>query len=241
MVQMVKYNERRRTGGFLVKDVKDVNEGLRFEKRAKRRKTNRVLNVLITIVVLLIGFFSWKLFFSNNTTSQPVASESKPAESTNDSNKNEVPINENDEQENQSQEVSEEEEDNDSETLESESKENETITDGDPESNIIRTIENSSWKPIGTHQSEPHTVVYDDGSVDRKEMERAVSYAIGIDQSNLIYWWFSRNGDNKVAATISTSDKTQVYRVYIDWIPEEGWKPVKIEELRENDAPSFQG
>ena len=27
----------------------------------------------------------------------------------------------------------------------------------------------------------------------------------------------------------------QSYRVYIEWVDGEGWKPVKVEELKEND------
>src|SRR5699024_5666585 len=91
-----------------------------------------------------------------------------------------------------------------------------------------------NWKPIGTEQSGPHTVNYDDGSQDRKEMEEAVTVATGIE--DMTVWWLSRAGDQKVEATISNNrDQSEVYRVNIEWVDEKGWKPTKVEMLKEND------
>lgn len=216
-------------------------EGPRSEKRAKRRKINRILNILIGIVLFLILFFGWKLLFSSSD--QRVA-----GEIDNTQTEQQQPVTTNEEEEQVEETTTDTEPDTTSETeeesqaneMESESSEHEKVTQGDPASNVIRSIENQAWKPIGTNQSEPHTTVYDNGSTDRLEMERAISYATGVDQSNLIVWWLARNGEDKVAATVATRDNEHIYRVYIDWVPNQGWKPTLIEELRENDAPSYK-
>ena len=37
---------------------------------------------------------------------------------------------------------------------------------------------------------------------------------------------------NHAIAVVSSMDKTQKYRVSIEWIDEQGWKPVKVEVLK---------
>jgi hypothetical protein len=69
--------------------------------------------------------------------------------------------------------------------------------------------------------------------VDWQEMLQAISYATGVDQSNMTVWFLGNNGPNKSVGTISTKDQSEKYRVYIDWVDGQGWKPVKVEVLNE--------
>ena len=216
-------------------DADNQFEGRRFEKRQKRRKVNKVLNLLIGLVVLLIIFFGWKLLFSDEPA-QTVSTEStqQTTESIDESN--------GEPEESEEVAVSDEEGAESDETdaeVEPESDEHATVTAGEPDSNIIRSIENSAWKPIGTQQSGSHDVNYENGSTDRTEMEKSISYALGLEESDMIVWWLARDGENKVAATIATKDNQHIYRVYISWVEGDGWKPTKIEELRENDSPAY--
>lgn len=190
----------------------------RFAKRSKQRKVNRVLNTFIAIVFGLILFFGWKWLFAND----------RPVKETNTSPQSvEVETNEppNDEQPSETETEINEQQSND--TVE------ETVVD-DPNSNVIREIVNPSWQPIGTTQSEPHVTQYDKNSVDWKEMLDAISYATGISSSDLIVWFIGNGGSpNHAVATVSKKDKTEHYKVFIEWVTNEGWKPTKVQQLKE--------
>lgn len=190
----------------------------RFAKRSKQRKVNRVLNTFIAIVFALILFFGWKWLFAND----------RPVKETNTSPQSvEVETNEppNDEQLSETETEINEQQSND--TVE------ETVVD-DPNSNVIREIVNPSWQPIGTTQSEPHVTQYDKNSVDWKEMLDAISYATGISSSDLIVWFIGNGGSpNHAVATVSKKDKTEHYKVFIEWVTNEGWKPTKVQQLKE--------
>ncbi|MGG3842119.1 DUF1510 family protein [Anoxybacillus kestanbolensis] len=189
----------------------------RFAKRSKQRKVNRVLNTFIAIVFALILFFGWKWLFAND----------RPVKETNTSPQSvEVETNEppNDEQLSETETEINEQQSND--TVE------ETVVD-DPNSNVIREIVNPSWQPIGTTQSEPHVTQYDKNSVDWKEMLDAISYATGISSSDLIVWFIGNGGSpNHAVATVSKKDKTEHYKVFIEWVTNEGWKPTKVQQLK---------
>jgi hypothetical protein len=221
-------------------DLEKLVEGPRSEKLSKRRRINRILNILIGIVFVLILFFGWKFLLSNNNQASTAGEIDTTEGSTNTPTPEEENATGSDTNEPSEDETSEETEE-ETDAPESESTEHEEVTDGDPDSNIIRSIENRAWTPIGTSQSEPHTIVYDSGSTDRTEMERAISYALGYDLSNITVWELARDSDNRVAATISTKDNSHVFRVYIEWVTDNGWKPLKIDELRENDSKYYTG
>lgn len=228
-------------------DWEKLYEGPRFEKRAKRRKINRILNTLIGVVVILIIIFGGKLLFgsgnSTETAAPQVSNNTDVAAVDEKEDKKET-----DQSTDASEESTEPDEDNEkteetatnNEQVEPESNEEATVTDGDPESNIIRTIQNPAWKPIGTNQIEPQTNVYDKGTENRNEIEIAASYATGLDIANLTVWWLTNNGPDKTKVTIASKDGSQNYKVYMDWVSEQGWKPVLVEELKENDSPIFQ-
>ncbi|QOR65624.1 YrrS family protein [Cytobacillus suaedae] len=232
-------------------DWEKLYEGPRFEKRAKRRKLNRILNTLIGVVVILIIIFGGRLLFgpgnnSTETASPQVANSTDVAEVDDEKEETKDTEQSTDTSEDSSDSTEDEDKEKTEETatnteqVEPESNEEATVTDGDPESNIIRTIENPAWKPIGTSQVEPQTNVYDKGTENRNEIEVAASYATGLDLANMTVWWLTNNGPDKTKVTIASKDGSQNYKVYMDWISGEGWKPVLVEELKENDSPIFQ-
>lgn len=89
----------------------------------------------------------------------------------------------------------------------------------------------ADWPPSGTIQEGPHTTDYSDGSQDRIEIKRAVSYVTGIPEDDMIEWFVGNGGEQKVIATVSNREKTEYYRVYLDWIDGEGWKPTLNERI----------
>jgi cytoskeletal protein RodZ len=200
--------------------------GQRFAQRAKRRKINRILNTAIAIVVLFIIVVAWNLFSDDGRSSEQAAKPQPKTEVKKDSDEKKVEV-----EINEQQEKDEESEQTDQE--ETSEEEQEVIeTPGPPGSNIETEIVNPAWQPIGTTQSEPHVTQFKKDSVDWKEMLDAVSYATGLSQSDMIVWFIGNNGPNKAVATISTRDKTQYYKVYIEWVENQGWKPTKVQKLR---------
>lgn len=236
----------------------EFNGASRSNQRAKRRKTNLILNSLIVVVLLLIMIVSFTIFFGNGKESS--SSESNQNIETNN-NKEETTLNNEDEETNNSDDEAQAEDtsnsgtdsnstDIDSETENDETNIEEDVNATEPDSedvvevggsadpNVKTTITNPNWQPVGTVQSGEHASVYDENSTDWQEMLRALSYGTGLDSSNMTVWFLGRNkegGDNQSVATVSSKDNSVTYRVFIEWVNGQGWKPFKVEELHEND------
>lgn len=202
---------------------------MRSEIRSKRRKTNMVLNGLIGLVLLLIIIVSVSIFSKDDP-------ETKQQEQTVE---NKINANDNGNEATKSakqdQDTSEDNASNESENAAETEKEKEqdepTITEGGGD-NIQRTIVDPSWEPIGTTQSGPNA----NETVDWDERVKALAYAINVDESNMTVWYLSRNGQEQAIGTVTAKDNPQqAYRVYLEWVDDEGWKPSKVEELIEND------
>ncbi|WP_141433692.1 YrrS family protein [Bacillus sp. 03113] len=208
----------------------EINRSSRTAKRSKRRKTNLILNGLIAIVVILIIFVTVKIFFSGETAApnvkQPAIEKETDAKNENKkANEASAGVKEKDHK-SQSDQL----DDNDSKQ---ETSEEPIITEGGSDSSVIRTIENPSWKPVGTTQTGEHATLYETGTVDWDEMLNALSYATGIEKGNMTVVYIGNNNHDpqKAIGTVSTKDKQEKYRVYIEWIDGKGWKPSKVEEL----------
>jgi hypothetical protein len=203
--------------------MKHVEEEQRFERREKRRKTNRMLNILIAIVLVLIIMFAYKLIAdhqSRSSTSSETEHTSEPK--TSDSDK-------------------EEQDDN---VIKDENSVEETTDPVDEkvivpteDSDVLEAFINPSWEPIETVQSEPHETQFDASSQDWKEMIMAISYATELTESDFIIWRIENGnrsgvGPNKAIARIETKDRQYKYRVHIEWVTNEGWKPTLVEQLK---------
>jgi hypothetical protein len=208
-------------------------DGSRARKLAKRKKTNIILNSLIAIVLLLIIVVSVNIFFSDGQSeanSENTSVVDKNAEDeANDANSGKKAENDDDVEEQSTTEetVAESESDH---TEDSES----VVTEGGSSPDVSRTIVNPTWKPVGTSQTGEHIAVYDEESVDWQEMKQAISYATGIDVNNMTVWFLGNNGGpQRATGTVSENGGAIKYRVNIEWVVNEGWKPVKVEELKQ--------
>ena len=221
----------------------DLSQNSRSGLRSKRRKTNLILNSLIIIVLLLIIIVAFKIFASGGDEKvsapktdpkmeekQAVHKEKEEQASSKEEN---TPADETaaDEEKQTDEEGSEQattatEQEDDSQAV---------VTDGGGSSNIIRTIENPAWKPVGTSQTGEHTPVYEKESVDWQEMLNAISYATGLDPGNMTVYWLGRDKSaaNSSIGTVYSKDQQEKYRVYITWVDGDGWMPTKVEELKE--------
>ncbi|WP_251549262.1 YrrS family protein [Neobacillus muris] len=217
--------------------------------RAKRRKTNLVLNSLIILVLALIIIVAYNVFASGDDenassskatpkTEQKAAvdkdknEQSTEAEKSDGSSQDTAKQKDEDSDESDSKAAHDDQEETDPEEADAEQA---TVMEGGSSPNVAKTIVNPAWKPVGTSQTGEHTAVYDQSSVDWQEMLKAVTYATGIDQSNMTVYWLGRDKstNNGSFATVASKDKTQKYNVYLEWVDGEGWKPTKMEELSE--------
>ncbi|MBS4215560.1 YrrS family protein [Neobacillus rhizophilus] len=216
----------------------DFKQNSRSTYRAKRKKTNIVLNSLIIIVLALIILVAYNIFASgsdeNAVTKQETpkqeqkqaAPKEKKAEETKKKEKFSEDKAAKEEDEKQSEEATASEKADDSQAV---------VSDGGTSPNVVKTIENPTWKPVGTTQTGEHTAVYDQSSVDWQEMLKAVSYATGLDSGNMTVYWLGRDKTttNASIATVASKDKLLKYNVYIKWVDGEGWMPTRVEELAE--------
>ncbi len=226
----------------------------RVAKR-KDKKVNKIYNILISVVVLLIVVVGAVIFLGGNdeqTTSNDTPATSNTTESD-DSGTNKGA--ETSEDEDGTATDSEDEQadtdesgddasdsdkdtslDKDSADSEDENKESEIIEETPSDSNVEKAYTDESWKPVGTEQTGEHVTQYEQGSVDWQEMEKALAYGAGISESDMKVYWLGNGGSPDTAVgTVSPSDDSATYRVQIQWIDGEGWKPTKVEKLKVND------
>jgi Domain of unknown function (DUF1510) len=216
-----------------------LSKGSRFENRDKRRKANVVLNILIGIVVILILVIGSQLMLGGDDSEQAskdTEEETGSNQIENEKNKEEKDKEQTAKEDAETEQDSSEEENAEEQPEESEAGE-EVVTEGDPNSNVDQIIENPGWKPVGTSQSGTHAAQYDKNSQDWAEMIKAMSYATGLSESDMTIWFIGNNGSpNDAKGTISSKDKTQNYKVEITWVENEGWKPVKVEKLKQTET-----
>ncbi|MEK3991288.1 MULTISPECIES: YrrS family protein [Robertmurraya] len=215
--------------------MQDDFQQSRFNQRSKRRKTNLILNGLIGIVLVLIIVVSGVIFLGNDDKATTEKEQEQSIEASNDVNEEEESSEE--VTEGADSEMDEGDSSSDSSSLSEESSEEassndneETIvTEGGADSNVVRTIVNPNWEPVGTSQTGEHTSVY--SGVDWDEMVSAIEYATGLSEDNMTIKFLGNDGHNKSKGTVFSKDRTQIYRVSIEWVDGEGWKPTLVEEL----------
>lgn len=207
----------------------DFQENSRSGNRAKRKKTNYILNGLIVIVLLLIAFVAYSIFFSGNDHAAPKKKiQTSVPKQENASGKTAVE----NKQTNSSQTNDQQSGGTNPQATPDQSKA--VVTDGGNTSDVKQTTKNPNWKSVGTSQTGQHTTVYDSSSADWQEMLKAISSATGLDQKNMTVWFLGRDNSttNGSIGTVSAKNSKQKYRVYIKWVDGGGWKPTKVEQLK---------
>jgi type IV secretory pathway VirB10-like protein len=232
--------------------------GSRFNQRDQKRKVNKIYNIAITIVSILIVIVAVSIFLSDDgtetkkATTEPkqVAETEKGKVVDKPSGKEEETDSEKEDPVGDSEATEEDAEKEDSKATEEDAEEK-AEDDADPEKagdaelvevegsgdgNVASTYTSESWKPVGTEQSGEHTTSFEKGSVDWNEMSKAIASGAGIDEGNMKLWWLQNGGSSTTAiGTVSEGDNPKTFRVYIEWVDGSGWKPVKVEELKTND------
>ncbi|MCL7746911.1 YrrS family protein [Halalkalibacter alkaliphilus] len=187
-------------------------QGHRYEQRKKKR-VNRILNVAIAIVTILIIVFAVQIFFSS-TKSEEVSSENDLLDEIEERETESIPDPVETSEEESEPEIREEnglEEENE---WDEEEQEHEPIPEGE-------------WQPVGTSQTGEFTPDFSRNSTNWNEMVMAIQQATGF--SDMEIWWLG-NGGSPTRARGEVSDKSNIgerYEVYIEWIDGHGWMPVE--------------
>lgn len=209
----------------------------RMNRYEKRRKNTQTLNILLFIGALLIILLILMYTFTKNDqedntrekgNNQNLVEEGKGHQVNNNIENNNKDSN----QSENNEQVDEDENKNEDDNPSNDSSEGITTILPSEDENVISAF-TKDWAPIGTEQKEPHVMQFNKESQDWIEMERALKVATELD--DLIIWWLGNDGDQKAVGTVTSLDQTEIYRVYISWIENEGWQPTKVEVLLEND------
>lgn len=215
------------------------DKGSRLDKFEKRRKNTKLMTLMMiaagALAVLLIGVF----IFSDSSAEKQREQAAKtgvvkePAKA-----KKEQPAkeeNEGDSLKIQEDEAKAEEKQDEKQDKDKEKDENELKTEQvKPSDDNVAEAFTANWEPVGTSQQGAHTTNYNEGSKDRKEMEKAIKLATGL--KSMTTWWLGRSGEQGVEATVSNKkDDSEVYRVKLKWVDGKGWKPDRVELLKKND------
>lgn len=220
----------------------DFQSSSRSQYRSKRKKTNLILNGLIVVVLLLIAFVAYSIFSSGSdkaaskkNTEKTASVHTGAAQKNKDNSKKQSSKSETAKKDTESDSNKDSSTSDSSPASGSADNSQAVVTEGGSSPNAEQTIENPDWKPVGTTQEGQHTAVYDSSSADWQEMLKAISYATGLDQGNMTVWFLGRDRstENGSVGTVSSKDKQQKFRVYLQWVDGQGWKPTKMEQLSE--------
>ncbi|EEL49212.1 MULTISPECIES: YrrS family protein [Bacillus cereus group] len=208
--------------------------GSRFQKKQQKRRQNGVLNIAIAIVLLAVAIVAYQLFVPN-TTEQVSSQEKKVSQETKKESKAEKKEDKEEQAKLEEQKKKEEEEkqkaEEEKKKAEEEAKANEKVPAEKTQPKATDAYTKSSWKPIGTTQGATPAMTFQQGTADWNEMKQAISTAIEIPVEQLVIHRIGNNGQQKAYGNVQDKQTGKKYYVNIDWVENEGWKPVLVQTL----------
>ncbi|MEN1934881.1 YrrS family protein [Paenibacillus sp. 102] len=208
--------------------------GSRFQKKQQKRRQNGVLNIAIAIVFVLVAIVAYQLFVPE-TPEQASSQEKKVSQETKKESKTEKKKDKEDQAKLDEQKKKEEEEkkkaEEEKQKAEEEAKANEKVPAEKTQPKATDAYTKSSWKPIGTTQGATPAMTFKQGSADWNEMKQAISSAIEIPVEQLTIHRIGNNGKQKAYGNVQDKQSGKRYYVNIDWVENEGWKPVLVQTL----------
>lgn len=212
----------------------------RSEKKPPiKGKGDRILNYLITIVVILIIVVAGFIFSGNDekkvaidNPDEVVKEQPKEKEVKEEPKKSEEAAEKTTEVER-----TKTEEDNKNVIENFKKSESVKVTEVN-DAIVLESIEDVNWAPLQTKQTtnlgENHASSYDESSLDWGEKIAVISTMTGLPVDNMTVWYIKNNGGiTKSIGTVSSKDEIEKYRVSLVWIPNKGWKAEKVEILKE--------
>ncbi|HDR7684714.1 TPA: YrrS family protein [Bacillus toyonensis] len=212
--------------------------GSRFQQKQQKRRQNGVLNIAIAIVLVAVAIVAYQLFVPD-TKEQASSNDKKVAQQTTKENKAEKAKGKEetkkDEQEKAEAKKKEEEEkqkaEEEKQKAEEEAKANEKVAAEKTQPKATDAYTKPSWKPVGTEQGATPAMTFNKGTADWNEMNQAISAAIDVPVGQLVIHRIGNNGKNKAYGNVQDKQSGKKYYVNIDWVENEGWKPVLVQTL----------
>ncbi|OFD79317.1 YrrS family protein [Bacillus mycoides] len=233
-----------------------MGQGSRFQAKQQNRRNKGIFNIAFSVVLVTVGIVTYQLFFTSDTSKKAIAQEKKATkiEEKKNEDKEAAKIEEKknedkeaakiEEKKNEDKEAAkiEEKKNEDKETahLEEKQKVEEPVKTNENENKEgEKTISqekgsqtNPSWKPIGTEQGAKPAMKFKEGTVDWNEMKKAISYAVDVPESQLIFDFIGNSGNNKAYGNVRDKQSNKKYKVDIDWVENQGWKPVSVQVVK---------
>ncbi|KAA0759757.1 YrrS family protein [Bacillus sp. SH5-2] len=233
-----------------------MGQGSRFQAKQQNRRNKGIFNIAFSVVLVTVGIVTYQLFFTSDTSKKAIAQEKKATkieekknedkevakiEEKKNEDKEAVKVEEKKNEDKEAVKV-EEKKNGDKETahLEEKQKVEEPVkTSGNENKEGEKTISqekssqtNPSWKPIGTEQGAKPAMKFKEGTVDWNEMKKAISYAVDVPESQLIFDFIGNNGNNKAYGNVRDKQSNKKYKVDINWVENQGWKPVSVQVVK---------
>ncbi|MED3559493.1 YrrS family protein [Bacillus thuringiensis] len=191
----------------------------RFQEKQQNRRQKAIFNIAFTLILVTVGIVTYQLFTASNTSKKAIAQEKKATKI---------------------EEKKKKTEDKEAAQLEEKSKAEKSVKTNGNENNEEEKAAsqekgsqtNPSWKPIGTEQGAKPEMKFKEGTVDWSEMKKAISYAVDVPESQLIFDFIGNNGNNKAYGNVRDKQNNKKYKVNIDWVENQGWKPASVQVVR---------
>jgi predicted TIM-barrel fold metal-dependent hydrolase len=228
----------------------------RFQEKQQNRRQKAIFNIAFTLVLVTVGIVTYQLFTPSNTSTKAIAQEKKVTkiEKKKTEDKETAKIEEKKTEDKETAKI-EEKKTEDKETAKIEEKKTEdkeaaqlegkqkveklVKTNGNENKEEEKTVSqekdpqtNPSWKPIGTEQGAKPEMKFKEGTVDWSEMKKAISYAVDVPESQLIFDFIGNNGNNKAYGNVRDKQNNKKYKVNIDWVENQGWKPASVQVVK---------
>ncbi|KXX88501.1 MULTISPECIES: YrrS family protein [Bacillus] len=215
----------------------------RFQEKQQNRRQKAIFNIAFTLVLVTVGIVTYQLFTPSNTSKKAIAQEKKVTkiEEKKTEDKETAKIEEKKTEDKEMAKIEEKKsEDKEAAQLEGKQKVEKSVkTNGTENKEEEKTVSqekdpqtNPSWKPIGTEQGAKPDMKFKEGTVDWSEMKKAISYAVDVPESQLIFDFIGNNGNNKAYGNVRDKQSNKKYKVNIDWVENQGWKPASVQVVK---------
>ncbi|WP_242308093.1 DUF1510 family protein [Bacillus cereus group sp. BfR-BA-01524] len=228
----------------------------RFQEKQQNRRQKVIFNIAFTLVLVTVGIVTYQLFTPSNTSTKAIAQEKKVTkieekkteyketakiEEKKTEDKEAIKLEEKKTEDKEIAKIEEKKsEDKEAAQLEGKQKVEKSVkTNGNENKEEEKTVSqekdpqtNPSWKPIGTEQGAKPEMKFKEGTVDWSEMKKAISYAVDVPESQLIFDFIGNNGNNKAYGNVRDKQSNKKYKVNIDWVENQGWKPASVQVVK---------
>ncbi len=214
----------------------------RFQEKQQNRRKKVIFNIAFTLVLVTVGIVTYQLFSPSDTSKKAIAQEKKATkiEEKKREEKEAAQLEEKEREEKEAALLEEKQrEEKEAALLEEKKHEEKEAALLEEKQKAEKSVSqekgsqtNPSWKPIGTKQGAKPEMKFKEGTIDWSEMKEAISYAVDVPENQLIFDFIGNNGNNKAYGNIRDKQSNKKYKVDIDWVENQGWKPVSVQVVK---------